>query len=206
MKKVQVEVVGIFADQLSNHPQETRFTLLMGEIQGDRKLPIMIGLIEAQSIALALEGTTLERPLMHDLFKEAVLKLDFIVQETVIAGLKDDVFFADLYLTSNTHTYVLDSRPSDAIAISLRLGAPIFVYEELLKQVGKVLIKKFETADLEEGSLMVKDPSLQNLRDNDTINFEDYSVDALQELLAWVVNREEYEKAALIRDELNKRK
>jgi uncharacterized protein len=205
VKKIPVEVIGIFVDQLSDHPHEARFTLLLGELQGDRKLPIMIGLVEAQAIALALERATLERPLMYDLFKEAILKLGCTVQEAVIVGLKNDIFFADLHLAMGVHRYTMDARPSDAIAISLRLGAPIFVYEELLKQVGSILIKKFEHSDSEQPFPKVEGTPLEQGHEENLKNFESYSVQALQELLATVVDREEYEKAALIRDELKRR-
>lgn len=201
MKKIQVEVAGIFADQTAHSLQDTRFTLLMTEIEGERKLPIVIGLVEAQAIALALDGTTLERPLMHDLFKETIIKLGYMVKETVITSLKDDIYFANLYLATDGQTYVIDSRPSDAIAISLRAGAPIFINDELLKQASKTLIKKFEPNLTTDDLDIIHDPSFVD----DTADFQDYTTDALEELLAWVVSQEEYEKAAIIRDELKKR-
>ena len=90
MKKIKLNILGIF----SNHPQETNFTLLLGESSGYRKLPIMIGVVEAQSIALALEGSVLERPMMHDLFKQVIVKLGYKVEEVTITSLKDEIFFA----------------------------------------------------------------------------------------------------------------
>src|SRR5690606_15192859 len=126
LKKIRLEILGIF----SNHPQEANFTLLLGEVGGYRKLPIMIGVVEAQSIALALEGSELERPIMHDLFKETLIKLGYVVQETVITHLKDGIFFAHLLLSDGNQQVTLDARPSDAIAISLRFGASIFINED----------------------------------------------------------------------------
>jgi bifunctional DNase/RNase len=199
VKKIKLEIVGIF----SNHPQETNFTLLLGEIAGYRKLPIMVGIIEAQSIALALEGSILERPIMHELFKDTLTKLGYTVEEATIVDLKDEVFFAELLINNGDHTLLLDARPSDAIAISLRFGAPLFINETLLNQVGGILIPKSEAFDkgAEIGSSDIQAPL------NDTIisNFENYSVKALKGLLMWAIEREDYEQAALIRDELKRR-
>lgn len=199
MKKVRLEILGIF----SNHPQEANFTLLLGEVGGYRKLPIMIGVIEAQSIALALEGSVLERPIMHDLFKETLVKLGYLIEETVITNLKDEVFFAQLLLSDGNQQVILEARPSDAIAISLRFGAPLFIDEALLNQVGGILIPRSEVPDM-SAELASADIQFQP---SDTLinNFENYSVQALQELLARVVERENYEQAALIRDELKRR-
>ncbi len=199
MKKVTLEILGIF----SNHPQESNFTLLLGEVGGYRKLPIMIGVIEAQSIALALEGSVLERPIMHDLFKEALVKLGYLIEETVITSLKDEVFFAQLLISDGNQQVTLEARPSDAIAISLRFGAPLFINEVLLNQVGGILIPQSEEPDI-SSELANADIHFQP---SDTLinDFENYSVQVLQELLGQVVEREEYEQAALIRDELKRR-
>lgn len=196
MKKVKLDILGIF----SNHPQEANFTLLLGEISGYRKLPIMIGIIEAQSIALAIEGSVLERPIMHDLFKETLVKIGYKVEETIITSLKDEVFFAQLVITDGKRTIVVDARPSDAIAISLRFGAPLFINEDLLNQVGGVLIPKSEVAEMASSDTQPSSSEAMVLN-----NLENYSVQALKELLAWVVKREDYEQAALIRDELKRR-
>lgn len=199
MKKVRLEILGIF----SNHPQEANFTLLLGEVGGYRKLPIMIGVIEAQSIALALEGSVLERPIMHDLFKEVLVKLGYLIEETVITSLKEEVFFAQLLIAGGNQHITLEARPSDAIAISLRFGAPLLINEALLNQVGGILIPRSEVPDL---SSELASADIQFQPSNTLINdFENYSVNALQELLARVVEREEYEQAALIRDELKRR-
>lgn len=199
MKKVKLEILGIF----SNQPQEVNFTLLLGEVGGFRRLPIMIGVIEAQSIALALEGSVVERPIMHDLFKEALVKIGYVVQEAVITGLKDGVFLAHLMLSNENQQVTLEARPSDAIAISLRFGAPLFISEALLNQVGGILVPRSEVTNL---SSELANADIQFQPSSKLINnFENYSVQALQELLARVVERENYEQAALIRDELKRR-
>jgi bifunctional DNase/RNase len=199
LKKVKLEILGIF----SNQPQEVNFTLLLGEVGGFRRLPIMIGVIEAQSIALALEGSVVERPIMHDLFKEALVKIGYVVQEAVITGLKDGVFLAHLMLSNENQQVTLEARPSDAIAISLRFGAPLFISEALLNQVGGILVPRSEVTNL---SSELANADIQFQPSSKLINnFENYSVQALQELLARVVERENYEQAALIRDELKRR-
>jgi uncharacterized protein len=199
LKKVRLEILGIF----SNHPQEANFTLLLGEVGGYRKLPIMIGVIEAQSIALALEGSVLERPIMHDLFKEALVKLGYLIEETVITSLKDEVFFAELLISDGNQQVTLEARPSDAIAISLRFGAPLFINEVLLNQVGGILIPRSEVPDL-SAELANADIHFQP-SDKLIHDFENYSLQALQELLGQVLEREDYEQATLIRDELKRR-
>jgi bifunctional DNase/RNase len=199
VKKVRLEIVGIF----SNHPQEANFTLLLGEISGYRKLPIMIGIVEAQSIALALEGSILERPIMHDLFKETLTRIGYMVEEATIIDLKDEVFFAELLINNGNHSLALDARPSDAIAISLRFGAPLFIDETLLNQVGGILIPKSEFAD--KGTELASSDIQAPLNDTIITNLENYSLKALKELLTWAIGREDYEQAALIRDELKNR-
>lgn len=199
MNKVRLEILGIF----SNHLQEANFTLLLGEVGGYRKLPIMIGAIEAQSIALALEGSVLERPIMHDLFKEALVRLGYRIEETVITNLKDEVFLAQLLITDGSQQVPLEARPSDAIAISLRFSAPLFINEVLLSQVEGILIPQSEVPDM-SAELASADIQFQP---SDTLisDFENYSVQVLQELLDRVVEQEDYEQAALIRDELKRR-
>ncbi|ACE06398.1 hypothetical protein Aasi_1050 [Candidatus Amoebophilus asiaticus 5a2] len=199
MKKIRLEIVGIF----SNHPQEANFTLLLGEISGYRKLPIMIGIVEAQSIALALEGSILERPIMHDLFKDTLTKIGYTVEEATIVDLKDEVFFAELLLDNGNQTLVLDARPSDAIAISLRFGAPLFINEALFSQVSGILIPKSEFAD--KGFELASSDIQAPLSDTIITNLENYSVKSLKELLTWAIKHEDYEQAALIRDELKRR-
>lgn len=199
MKKVRLDILGIF----SNHPQETNFTLLLGERSGYRKLPIMIGVVEAQSIALALEGSSLERPMMHDLFKQTLINLGYRVEETIITTLKDEIFFAQLLITDGNETFIVDARPSDAIAISLRFGAPIFINDTLLSQAGGILISKSELPDT--GNEVAGTDLHANPTDTTIINFEKYSVQGLKDMLVWVLEREDYEQAALIRDELKRR-
>lgn len=196
--KVQLDVLGLF----SNQHQEATFTLLLGEIAGYRRLPIMIGLPEAQSIALAIESNQLDRPIMHDLFRNALVKLGYTMREVVITALKDGVFFAQMVITDGASTVALDARPSDAIAMGLRFEAPLYTDEVLLNEAGLVLISHHlpDTAS----ALSILPGHAQQLRDNLT-NFQHYSVEALKKLLSAAVASEAYEQAALLRDELKRR-
>lgn len=200
MKKIQLEIIGIFA----NHLQETSFTLLLGEIAGERNLPIMIGISEAQSIALALEGNTLDRPIMHDLFKEMLIKSGYFVHSITITEIKNDIFFAQIRILhehNNAIAFTLDARPSDAIVIALRFHAPLLVSEPLLNELGSTVITKTELPDQEHVL------NIQNKFDENQLitNFEPYSMMEIKRLLAEALEKEHYEQAALIRDEIKRR-
>lgn len=196
--KVQLDVLGLFSSQ----HQGATFTLLLGEIAGYRRLPIIIGLPEAQSIALAIESSQLDRPIMHDLFRNVLVKLGYTIREVVITALKDGVFFAQMVITDGASTVALDARPSDAIAIGLRFEAPLYTDEALLNEAGLVSISHYlpDTAS----ALSIPPRHAQQLRDNLT-NFQHYSVEVLKKLLSAAVASEDYEQAALIRDELKRK-
>ncbi len=196
MEKVQVDILGIFA----NKAQDTTLTLVLVEVAGHRKLPIMIGIPEAQSIALAIEGKPLERPIMHDLFKEVLVKLGYTAKEVTITTLEDEIFLAQLILTNGTDTLQLDARPSDAIAIALRFEAPLFVNENLFNEVGNVLITQVPDQEAE----MPKEPFYAQ-QFNKASDFQYHSLEALKKLLSLAIEQEDYEQAALIRDELKQR-
>ena len=199
MKKIQLEVLGLFANQ----PQEVSFTLLLGEAEGYRRLPILIGVPEAQAIALATEGGQLDRPIIHDIFKDALIKLGYTIQEVNITALQDEIFFAQVTMTDGTSTVMLDARPSDAIAIGLRFGAPLYIDEDLLNEAGALVVTGPSLAELKT-ELSV--PQTQSQQPSDVLtNLQHYSVEALKELLSAVIAREDYEQAALIRDELKRR-
>lgn len=199
MEKVQLDVLGLF----SNQPQEVTFTLLLGEVGGYRRLPIMVGIPEAQAIALAIEGSHLDRPIMHDLFKDALTKLGYTIQEVIITTLKDEVFFAQVIMTNGTVTVELDARPSDAIAIGLRFEAPLFIDEALLHKTGGLLVAKTQLPAIKPNLSM---PQTYAQQKSDTrTNFQHYSVEALKKMLSAVIAQEDYEQAALIRDELKRR-
>jgi bifunctional DNase/RNase len=196
VEKIQLDVLGLFA----NKSQDATFTLLLGEVSGYRRLPIMIGMPEAQAIALAIEGRPLERPVMHDLFKETLAKLGYTVSEVLITMLQDEIFFAQLVLSDGIETIQLDARPSDAIAIALRFAAPLFIEENLLNEAGGILITQ---ATDQEGNLGAE--AIHTQASTKANSLQERSVDALKKLLAIAIEKEDYEQAALIRDELRSR-
>ena len=197
--KVQLDMLGLF----SNRHQEATFTLLLGEIAGYRKLPIVIGLSEAQSIALALESRQLDRPVIHDLYRETITRLGYTVQEVAITTLKDGAFFAQLVITDGTSTLILDARPSDAIAIGLRFKAPLYADEALLDEDGTLVLSVSFLTDT-AAELPIPPGYAQQLSDNPS-DLQHRSVETLKKLLSAAVASEDYEKAVLIRDELKRR-
>ncbi|MEM7055933.1 MAG: bifunctional nuclease domain-containing protein [Bacteroidota bacterium] len=197
MKKVQLDVLGFFYNRVREAPP----TMLLGEVAGYRVLTIMVGVLEAHAISLALEGNRLHRPIMHDIFKDTLLKLGYTVQEITITTVKDGAFFAQISMTDGKSTLKLDARPSDAIAIGLRFKAPLFIDEALLNKIGRGVKTQLSG---EKPSLSMSQTYARQQNDSST-NLQYYSVEALKDMLADVVAREDYEQAAQIRDELQRR-
>lgn len=198
MDKIRLEILGLSSSQ----SQSGSFALVLGETNGNRRLPIIIGMFEAQAIAIEIERITPNRPMTHDLFKSFAHNFKFEVNEVLISDLKEGVFFAKL-LCSNAHqTVEIDSRPSDAIAIGIRFGVPIFTYEAVLSEAGIILTD--EGNDEERGVLEEKEvtSSPKGATGDDLKNF---TTDKLKDLLKDALNNEDYEQAAKIRDEMNKR-
>jgi len=196
--KIRLEILGLSSSQ----SQSGSFALVLGETNGNRRLPIIIGMFEAQAIAIEIERITPNRPMTHDLFKSFAHNFKFEVNEVLISDLKEGVFFAKL-LCSNAHqTVEIDSRPSDAIAIGIRFGVPIFTYEAVLSEAGIILTD--EGNDEERGVLEEKEvtSSPKGATGDDLKNF---TTDKLKDLLKDALNNEDYEQAAKIRDEMNKR-
>lgn len=191
MKKIELDIVALSHSVTQSH----NYAVVLGEIGGDRRLPIVIGGFEAQAIAVAMENMSPNRPLTHDLFKNALDTFDIKLKEIVINNLLDGIFYAQLVCDQNGTEIKIDSRTSDAIAMAVRFGCPIFTFEFIMEAAGVVL------DDSENDKLMkseVKTGSSKN-------NLENYSLKALEKMLADVLQDEDYEKAAKIRDEINKR-
>lgn len=194
-KLVELEILGLS----SNHSQSGSFTLVMGENEGTRRLPIVIGMFEAQAIAIEIEKIIPNRPMTHDLFKSFADSFQYEIEKIVISDMKEGVFYAKIFCKSSLLAVEVDSRPSDAIAIAVRFGAPIFCSEKVMSEAAIEFTeedKKEETKAQEETVKPVpqKESSLK-----------DYSLDKLYQLLEKAINNEDYEKAARIRDEINKR-
>ena len=201
MDKIRLEILGLSSSQ----SQSGSFALVLGESNGNRRLPIIIGMFEAQAIAIEIERITPNRPMTHDLFKSFAHNFKFEVNEVLISDLKEGVFFAKLICSNGQQTVEIDSRPSDAIAIGIRFGVPIFTYEAVLSEAGIILTD--ETNDEERGVLEEREEATATTSSTGTGSDElkNFTMEKLQDLLKDALNREDYEKAAKIRDEMNKR-
>ena len=197
MDKIELEILGLSSSQ----SQSGSFALVLGETVGNRRLPIIIGMFEAQAIAIEIEKIVPNRPMTHDLFKSFANSFNFTVEEIVISDLKEGVFFAKIVCSSTGRSIEIDARPSDAIAIGLRFNVPIFTYESVLSEAGIVLT---EEESEKEGQAAEKQPSMQQNKPFKE-QLKDLSSDRLQSLLDEALKNEDYEKAAQIRDELNRR-
>lgn len=198
MKKIKLEILGLSSSQ----SQTGSFALVLGETDGNRRLPIIIGMFEAQAIAIEIEKIIPNRPMTHDLFKSFANSFNFHVEEIVISDLKEGVFFAKIVCTDGLKKHEIDARPSDAIAIGLRFDAPIYTYENILAEAGIVLTDEEEEEKIEptkESKVRIRK---EKKADDD---FKNYSVDKLNELLKDAIEKEDYERAAKVRDELSKR-
>lgn len=205
MSLVRLNIKGISYSQTQNGA----YALILSEVEGNRKLPIVIGAFEAQSIAIALEKEIMPpRPLTHDLFKNFSDRFSIIITQVIIHKLVDGVFFSSIICEREGLEEIVDARTSDAIALALRFKAPIFTHKEILDSAGiflKTGSKKEEKKELED----VLDEFLQD--DNSKTyptEAQDYKTRTLKELyqlLEGAVKNEDYEIAAKIRDEISKR-
>ena len=196
MKKIELNIVALSHSVTQSH----NYAVVLGELEGKRRLPIVIGGFEAQAIAVAIENMTPNRPLTHDLFKNAFDGFNIEVKEVVINNLLDGIFYAQLVCEGPLGTVDVDSRTSDAIAMAVRYGCPIFTYEFIMENAGVVLDDQEE----EEISGDSKTKKISNVNEPDS--YESYTVGALNKMLEDILNNEDYEKAAKIRDEINRRK
>ncbi len=192
MKKIELEIVTLSHSISQSH----NYAVVLGEMDGSRKLPIVIGSFEAQAIAVAMEKMNPNRPLTHDLFKNAMDTFDIEIKEVVINNLLDGIFYARLICAHNGESVEIDSRTSDAIAMAVRANCPIYTFDFILESAGVILE---ETEEKPASTTAVK-------RDRNQGSFNQYSMEALTKMLEEVLAEEDYEKAAKIRDEINKRK
>lgn len=206
MSLVRLKIKGISYSQTQNGA----YALILNEVDGDRKLPIVIGAFEAQSIAIALEKEIKPpRPLTHDLFKNFSDRFDIVIKQVIIHKLVDGVFYSSIICERDKIEEIIDARTSDAIALALRFSAPIFTYKTILDKAGIFL--KFSSKDKEENddSIIVD----EILQEGATVEIEQGATDGYTELtiaelnkeLEKAVTNEDYEKAAKLRDEISKR-
>ena len=203
MKLVQMSVRGISYSET----QTGAYALILNEQKGERKLPIIIGGFEAQSIAIALEHEVKPtRPLTHDLFKSFGERFNIHVKQVIIHKLVDGVFYSSLICERDKIEEIIDARTSDAIALALRYNAPIYAYDSILKKAG------FKAAISGEAKKLSEDKWIQNFvtehsnKEDEISDLKKLSISKLKTLLTKLVNQEKYEKAARVRDELSRRK
>ncbi|MDC6468294.1 bifunctional nuclease family protein [Flavobacteriaceae bacterium] len=206
MSLVRLTIKGISYSQTQNGA----YALILSEENGDRKLPIVIGAFEAQSIAIALEKEIMPpRPLTHDLFKTFATRYEIVVKQVIIHKLLDGVFYSSIICEREKIEEIIDARTSDAIALALRFNAPIFTYKNILDKAGihtETAPKKTTTSkkiEIVSEQILIGEKQKEDLSEND---FSKHSLKKLKKLLTEAVNNEEYEKAVNIRDEISKRK
>ena len=203
MKLIEINIKGISYSET----QTGAYALILSEIDGNRRLPIIIGGFEAQSIAIALDKELKpKRPLTHDLFKNFAERFNIYIKQVVIHKLVDGVFYSSLICERDKIEEIIDARTSDAIAMALRFGAPIFIYDSIIKQAG------FDQSSLKDDQKnKVGENWIQNFVEEQSKhkavpnNLKKLSLKKLKSLLDRLVNLEDYEKAVKIRDEISKR-
>tara|TARA_B100001094_G_scaffold94421_1_gene90354 strand:+ start:1432 stop:2031 length:600 start_codon:yes stop_codon:yes gene_type:complete len=187
--------------------QTGAYALILSESEGDRKLPVIIGGFEAQSIAIALEKEVKpSRPLTHDLFKSFAERFEILVKQVIIHKLVDGIFFSSIICERDKIEEIIDSRTSDAIALALRYNSPIYTYDSILEKAGFSAAVSSGEKKLSEDNWIENFVSEQNKKTGFNENLSELSVKKLKNLLSTLVLQENYEKAARVRDELSKRK
>ena len=205
MSLVKLTIKGISYSQTQNGA----YALILNEVDGDRKLPIVIGAFEAQSIAIALEKEIKPpRPLTHDLFKNFADRFGVIIKQIIIHKLVDGVFYSSIICERDKIEEVIDARTSDAIALALRFAAPIFTYKNILEKAGVYLNNPTEKENADSDNDILSNPETFGQETESNYSGTTYSKNSiaeLHELLEAAVQNEDYEKAAKIRDEISKR-
>ncbi|MEN9908017.1 MAG: hypothetical protein RLZZ540_1166 [Bacteroidota bacterium] len=204
MSLVKLSIKGISYSQTQNGA----YALILNEVDGERKLPIVIGAFEAQSIAIALEKEIKPpRPLTHDLFKNFAERFDIVVKQVIIHKLVDGVFYSSIICERDKIEEIIDARTSDAIALALRFNAPIFTYKNILDKAGIYLKTNPSEADTENQPIddIISNPESFTAEAESGRAYIKYSLQELNDLLIQAVEQEDYEKAAKIRDEISKR-
>lgn len=198
MKKIELEIVALSSSVTQTHS----YAVVLGEINGLRRLPIVIGAFEAQAIVVALERIKPSRPLTHDLFYNFMLSFNIELKEVLIYKLEEGIFFAQLVCSNGKEIIEIDSRTSDALALAVRIGCPIFTYENILEAAGLFMDQP------NTGAPSVNSNEDEDIQDTDNAQNSDLkamTLEELNELLHQVLESEDYIKAIAIRDEIKHR-
>ncbi len=191
MKKLKLEIVGMSYSQ----SQSGAYALILGVVGGKMRLPIIIGGFEAQAIAIELEKMRPSRPLTHDLFKRFADEFGITIQEVIINKFENGIFYSLLVCQKGDETIYIDSRTSDAVALALRFGSPVYCNKEVIDEAG---------IHMDEGA-MGKETS-DKIESDTTSLYEEFSLKELEEALKKAVEEENYEEASKIRDEIKRKK
>lgn len=198
MRKIELEIIALSHSVTQSHS----FAVVLGEIGGARRLPIVIGAFEAQAIAVALDNMKPSRPLTHDLLKAICDTFEIQLEYIYISKLLDGVFYSNLVCKKGGELFEIDSRTSDALALAVRFDCPIYVEESILQEAG------VEADPTEEGAVTpTEEKEISDLtKTQPATNYNEMNMTELQAQLKLAIDGEDYELAARIRDELNKRK
>lgn len=206
MNKIELKIIGLS----SSHSQTGSYALVLGEIEGERRLPIIIGMFEAQSIALEMEQIPARRPMTHDLFKTFSDEYAINLTEIYISKLKEGVFYTEIHSTDGKKEVIVDSRPSDAVALALRFDVPIYTNELVMSEGGIII----QTEEIEEDEEELEDLTDEELDEvigelekatSEELTLGDLSIEELEKKLDDAIDNEDYEAAAHLRDELTNR-
>ncbi|MFI5134593.1 MAG: bifunctional nuclease domain-containing protein [Chitinophagales bacterium] len=200
MRKIEMEIVALTHSITQSHS----YAVVLGEVSGIRRLPIVIGGFEAQAIAVALEKMNPTRPLTHDLIKNLCQSFNVEVKEVIINNLLDGIFYSQLICRHGNELVEIDSRTSDALALAVRFECPIYTYEFILDSAGLVMEENMKEEKLE---VKERKPEKKSAPINiKTSDLGSYSVQELNSLLQSLLEKEDYEQAIAVRDEISRRK
>ena len=195
MKKIELEIVALSHSITQTHS----YAVVLGEVNGLRRLPIVIGGFEAQAIAVALERMQPSRPLTHDLMKNFMMAFNVALHEVIINDLQEGIFYSKLVCSTDNDTVEIDSRTSDAVALAVRFGCPIYTFDNILDSAGILMEDDDKKKKLSGGSVSQTDAGTRD-------DLKKLSLPELETLLTEVLEHEDYIKAIAIRDEIKMRK
>jgi bifunctional DNase/RNase len=195
MKKLELEIIALS----HSITQTNSYAVVLGEVNGLRRIPIVIGGFEAQAIAVALERMKPTRPLTHDLMKNFMLAFSINLHEIIITDLLEGIFYSKLLCSSDAETVEIDSRTSDALALAVRFGCPIYIYENIFDIAGVNKTENKDTAEIEDKSTPKKEVHANG-------DLKKLGLEELQTMLNDLLEQEDYIRAIPVRDEINSRK